>query len=223
MVQDSFAESYKPGQNQTIDEGMIAFKGRLGYVQFLPAKPIKRGIKVWMCCDADTTYLHQYEVYLGQQKNSEFGLGYDVVMKLCKDISGKYHHNYRDNLFTPVQLLKDLLAGKTYCNGTIQVNKKHLPGGIFKPGRMIGVAYKSYQDGSSNLVATVWQDNRIVRLVSTNSNPRNVVHTDRRLGHNVIQVNQPQNIQLYNRYMNGIDHYDQMCMKYDVGHFSVKA
>ena len=87
---------------------------------------------------------------------------------------------------------------------------------------MICGAYKSYQDGSSNLVATVWQDNRIVRLVSTNSYPRNV-HTGRRLGHNVIQVNQPQNIQLYNRYMNVVDCHDQLCIKYDVGHFSVKA
>ena len=34
MVWDSFAESYKPGQNQAIDEGMIAFKGRLSYVQY---------------------------------------------------------------------------------------------------------------------------------------------------------------------------------------------
>ena len=42
-------------------------------------------------------------------------------------------------------------------------------------------------------------------------------------GKNVIQVNKPQNIQLYNRYMNGVDHHDQMHMKYDVGHFSVKA
>ena len=88
---------------------------------------------------------------------------------------------------------------------------------------MIHSAYKSYQDGSSNLVATVWQDNRIVRLVSTNLNPRNVVHTDRILGHNVIQVNQPQNIELYHRNMNGVDHHDQMHMKYDVGCFSVRA
>ena len=102
MVQYSFAESYKPGQNQTFDDGMIAFKDRLSYVQYLPAKPIKRKIKVWMCCDADTAYLHQFEVYLGWEENSEFGLGYDVVMKLCKDISGKYHHVYCDNLFTSV-------------------------------------------------------------------------------------------------------------------------
>ena len=98
---------------------MIAFKGRLIYVQDLPANPIKRGIKVGMCCDADTAYLHQFEVYTSQQKKSEFGLGYDVVMKLCKDISGKKHHVYCDNPFTSVQLLKDMLACKTYCNGII--------------------------------------------------------------------------------------------------------
>ena len=130
------------------------------------------------------------------EKLFEFGLGYNVVMKLCKDISGKYHHIYCGNLFTSVLFLKDLLGCKTYCNGTMWVNKKYLPEGIHKPGRMFCGAYKSYQDGSSNLVASVWQDNRIVRLISTNSKPRNVVHTNRRLGHNVIQVNQPQNIQL---------------------------
>ena len=43
MVWDSFAESYRPGQNQTIDEDMIAFKGELVYIQYLPSKPIKRG------------------------------------------------------------------------------------------------------------------------------------------------------------------------------------
>ena len=84
MVQDIFAECYKPGQNETIDEGMIPFKGRLSYVQYLPAKPIKRGIKMWMHCDADSEHLHQFEMHLGQQVNPEFGLGYDVVMKLCK-------------------------------------------------------------------------------------------------------------------------------------------
>ena len=36
MVWDSFAETYKPGQNQTINEGITAFKGRLTYVQYLP-------------------------------------------------------------------------------------------------------------------------------------------------------------------------------------------
>ena len=223
MVQQSFARYYKAGQNQTIDEGMIAYKGRLSYIQYLPAKPIKRGIKVWMRCDADTAYLHQFDIYLGKQQNSPNGLGYDVVMKLCRNIFGKNHHIYCDNLFTSIPLVKDLLANKTYCNGTMRANKKYLPDGVKQPGRMVRGGHKSFQDGSSNLVATVWQDNEVVRLVSTNSKPSNILQANRRLGHDVIQVNQPENIQLYNKYMNGVDQHDQMRMKYNVGRFSRKA
>ena len=64
----------------------------------------------------------------------------------------------------------------------MQVNKKYPPDGILKPGGFICGTHKSYQDGTLNLVTTVWQDNRFVRFVSTNSNPRNVVHIVRRLG-----------------------------------------
>ena len=91
--------------------------------------------------------------------------------------------------------MKDLLANKTYCNGTMRANKKYLPDGVKQPGRMVRGGHKSFQDGSSNLVATVWQDNKVVQLVSTNSKPSNILQANRRLGYDVIQVNQPENIQ----------------------------
>jgi hypothetical protein len=34
-------DNYKPNKEQSIDEGMIAFKGRLSLKQYLPAKPSK--------------------------------------------------------------------------------------------------------------------------------------------------------------------------------------
>ena len=37
---------------------MIAFKGRLSNVQYLPIKPIKIGMKGWMCCNVDTAFLY---------------------------------------------------------------------------------------------------------------------------------------------------------------------
>jgi hypothetical protein len=40
-------DNYNPNKEQSIDEGMIAFKGRLSFKQYLPAKPTKFGIKVW--------------------------------------------------------------------------------------------------------------------------------------------------------------------------------
>jgi hypothetical protein len=39
-------DNYNPNKEQSIDEGMIAFKGRLSFKQYLPAKPTKFGIKV---------------------------------------------------------------------------------------------------------------------------------------------------------------------------------
>lgn len=39
-------------RNLSIDESVIAFKGRSTMKQFMPMKPIKRGFKVWACCCA---------------------------------------------------------------------------------------------------------------------------------------------------------------------------
>ena len=44
----NFAKIYNPGKNVTIDEAMIKFQGRSSLKQFMPQKPIKRGIKVWV-------------------------------------------------------------------------------------------------------------------------------------------------------------------------------
>ena len=88
---------------------------------------------------------------------------------------------------------------------------------------MIHGAYKSYQNGSSKLVALFGKTIELYNLSLQIQIQEMFVHAERRLGHYVIQVNQQQNVQLYNRYMNGVDCHDQMCMNYDVGHFSVKA
>ena len=43
---------YSPNKHIAIDEGMIALKGRLSFRQYMPAKPTKCGIKVWMTVDS---------------------------------------------------------------------------------------------------------------------------------------------------------------------------
>ena len=133
MTQNSFKECYKPGKHQAIAEAMITFEGYLSYIQYLPSKPIKCGIKVWMRCDSESAYLHEYEVYLSQQQNSPNGLAYDVVTKLCQSIAGHNHHIYCDNYFTSILLLKQLLQMKIYVSGTVRSNKKSLPADVKKP------------------------------------------------------------------------------------------
>ena len=79
------------------------------------------------------------------------------------------------------------------------------------------------QLGHTNLVASVWEDNKTVRVLSTNCEPQNVQVADRRLGCQTVQINQPQNVYCYNKYMSGVDQHDQMRLQYGLGHFSKKA
>ena len=192
-------------------------------MQYLPSKPIKWGIKIWMQCDAESAYLHQFNIYLIWEQNSANGLEYDVVMKLCHEIVNKNHCIYFDNLFTSVPLMNDLLQQNTYACGTVHLNKRHLPDAVKWPGRMVHGAHKSYQYGNTNLVATIWQDNKTVRVFSTNSNPRNVLEKSHRIGQDVDQINQPENVNLCNKNMNAVDWHDQLQLQYPVGQFSKKS
>ena len=55
--------------SQSVDEGMIALKGRSSIKQYMPLKPIKRGYKVWLWCDSSTGYAYQFEVYCGKSSD----------------------------------------------------------------------------------------------------------------------------------------------------------
>ena len=176
-----------------------------------------------MHCDAETAYLHQFYIYLGHQQHSANGLGYDIVMKLCQNITGHNHHIYFDNLFSSVPLVKDLLAQNTYACGTVHKTKRDVPLAIKEPGKMARGVYKSMQFGRTNLVATAWKDNKTVTVLSTNCGPQDTVIADWRVGCHSIHINQPKNVNLYNKYMGGVDQHDQMRLQYGLGHFSKKA
>lgn len=89
-----FCEEYRPKQNLSVDEGMVAFKGQLSMKQYLPMKPIKRGIKIWECANSSNGYLCNLQVYTGKQDGgvTEHGLSYRVVCKLTEPFLHKYHH-----------------------------------------------------------------------------------------------------------------------------------
>lgn len=85
---------YLPTKNISVDEGMIAFKGRLSFRQYLLAKPTKYGIKVWMAADSSNSYVVNFSVYLGSKGEirRRHGLGYDVVMHMVCPFFNRNHH-----------------------------------------------------------------------------------------------------------------------------------
>ena len=59
---EAFQTVYSPQVNVSVDEAMIRFKGRSTLKQYMPKKPIKRGIKVWALSDAVNGYMSEFEV-----------------------------------------------------------------------------------------------------------------------------------------------------------------
>ena len=131
MIGEQFAKVCYPGKEVSVDEAMIPFKGRSSLKQYLPMKPIKRGIKVWAQADANTGYISAFEVYTGKKGNtSEKGLGAKVVKALCEQLKNSYRHIYYDNFFASVDLALDLLGYGLYSCGTLRLNRKGFPEGL---------------------------------------------------------------------------------------------
>ena len=65
-VVDAFKVHYKPQKNLSIDESMVGFKGRLAWIQYMPKKPRKWGIKIWTLADAANGYVSNMKVYTGK-------------------------------------------------------------------------------------------------------------------------------------------------------------
>ena len=59
---------FEPFFNLSIDKGMTAFKGRLSFRQYMPTKPTKYGIEVWMAADSSNGYVSNFLFTLGTRQ-----------------------------------------------------------------------------------------------------------------------------------------------------------
>ena len=87
-----FSYIYDPHREVAVDEAMIKFTGRSTLKQYMPLKPVKRGIKVWALADSHVGYFHKVQVYTGKVGSGEKGLGQRVVKDLTQHLKGKSHH-----------------------------------------------------------------------------------------------------------------------------------
>ena len=83
-LKDRFKELYEVDGFVSVDESMVKFKGRLAFRQYLPLKPTKWGIKVWVMAESSTGYVSNFQVYTGREGgSSEKGLAHRIVMDLA--------------------------------------------------------------------------------------------------------------------------------------------
>lgn len=124
------SSNYSLGEEMTIDEMLIPFRGRCNFVQYIPSKPAKYGLKVFVLCDAQTFYVTNFEVYCGQQPEGPYkksNTPTDITHRLLQPWKGKNRNLTCDNWYTSYPLAIDLLKEKITMVGTLKRNKRELP------------------------------------------------------------------------------------------------
>ncbi|TNN28104.1 PiggyBac transposable element-derived protein 4 [Liparis tanakae] len=173
VVENTMWDAYTPNRCLTIDKSAIVMKGRFSPTQYMPSKPLSRGLTVWMLCDSRSGYCHRAKMYIGKPGEDEVAasLGHRVVTSLVRGLERQYHHLFMDGFFTSVPLLQRLLRDGLYACGPTQPGRKGYPE-VLRP-RNVGKLSQGefYQCQRGNLVATVTRDVKVVTCLSTNSAP----------------------------------------------------
>ena len=222
----NFQLQYNPHFEQSIDEAMVKYKGRTSLKQYMPLKPIKRGIKRWCRADSHAGYLCDFEVYSGKQKDGiENGLAYTVVTNLCKSIYGKWHKIFFDNFFTSYQLIEELYMNKT-C-GTVRAGRKNFPAEIFGKDTTKKMNWGELEWRSKGPVSVVtWIDKKPVHVAGTvtktpGSEEQTMVKRWWKDGEQE-DIPCPEIIKEYNQFMGGVNKNDQLKSYYSINLFTKK-
>ncbi|XP_049861994.1 piggyBac transposable element-derived protein 4-like [Schistocerca gregaria] len=96
-LRNTFQKAKSESTAQSIDRSMVKFKGRLALKQYLPMKPVKHGINIWMRSDSVTGYTYDFNIYCGKDANNLDGtLGEHLLVHVW--LTGKMSQSQQRNL-----------------------------------------------------------------------------------------------------------------------------
>ena len=167
VVLEQFKVNYTLSENVSIDESMIGFKGRLAFLQYMPNKPHKWGMKAWVLADAANGYTWGWQLNTGKESvPSVLGLSHRVVLELLDDprLQPNRHTIYMDNFYSSPVLFSDLVSRGFAVCGTLRSNWRGIPedvkGAKLQKGEMTSVNH-------NDLLFLKWKDKRDVLMLST--------------------------------------------------------
>ena len=193
----------------TIDETLVPFRGRCSFIQYIPSKPAKYGIKIFALCDAKTYFTGNLDVYCGKQPTGPHEVSNshaDIVERLISHLKGTCCNLTTDNWYTSFTLAMSLLQGKITLVGTLKKNKREIPA-EFLPNKQKQISSSMFGfQKHSTLVSFTPKKNKSVVLLST-------MHRDAKVD---AETKKPEIIQFYNSTKGGVDTVDQLCGNYSV-------
>ena len=203
----TFLACYSPGQELSVDEAMVKYKGRVGGKVCMP---VKMGFKIWCCSCACCGYLCTFQLYNGKptdpttgKKTPERGLAKRVVSDLVAPFVGSNHVVYCDNFYSSGPLVDMLAKDKIFFAGTIKKCAAGFPDSL-KVAKPPKGCYVSERVGDK--VYFVFQDRSQVCFV-TNVFPEHMDSQVARVQPEGVLRKQsvPSLLPAYNKFMGGVD------------------
>ncbi|XP_028419488.1 piggyBac transposable element-derived protein 4-like [Perca flavescens] len=220
---------YHPRRNLSIDKRMVATKAHIGTTQYIKAKPIKWGFKLFVLADSSNGYTWDFAVYTGKsQLASGIGLAYDSVMSLMKTAYlGSGFHLYVDHFYTSPKLFKELLSLNIGACGTYRDTRRECPrtnSNALKKSDPRG-SIRWIRDGP--LLFVKWMDTREVSVCSTIHEAFSGSTLHKRMktkdgSWTTKSIPCPTPVVEYNRHMGGVYLSNQLIQCYSVHHNSMR-
>ena len=210
-----FRTVYTPARHVSIDEELVAWRGRLQFRQYIPSKRARFGVKVFALCES-SGYMCDYIIYVGKDTTFDddmvrtLGKSGAVVGKLMEPLQNKGYQLYIDNWYTSIELATYLAQHGTTMCGTIRKNRRGLPKRITN--------YRGLSRGE--FVFRSWNGILFLRLSDTKEvhflstiHTTSIVDTGKRDVHR-LPVQKLALVHDYNQYMGGVDRNDEMMSFY---------
>jgi len=98
------------------------------FKQYIPNKPSKYGIKVYVLADSKTFYLVSSNIYTRTCTHAPgFPVPTKAVLDLFPSVSGTSRNITTDNYYTSIPLVKELKSRNITLVGTMKKNKTCIP------------------------------------------------------------------------------------------------
>ena len=218
-----FQHFYNLAQEISIDEIMVAFKGRISIKQYCKGKPTDRGFKIFDVCEAKTGYLWMFFLYCGKGSTVSTDTAADekaastYVKYLLSGLFFLGHLVVMDNYFSLFSFFVELLASGVYAIGTTRYWYKGFPLHATVAGKNVSRGHHGRMKWAwkQQVLAMSWLDTRPVHLLATGV-AATIAEAQVR-HHGIGSYFQPLVRMLYNMFMGGVDLLDFRRAYYKVG------
>uniref|UniRef100_A0A3P8TSD3 PiggyBac transposable element-derived protein domain-containing protein n=1 Tax=Amphiprion percula TaxID=161767 RepID=A0A3P8TSD3_AMPPE len=194
MIIPRFSAIYGPHKELSLDEMIIAFKGR-------------STLKL----EVSSGYVLQWSMYTGQNTHDDENIGatHLIVRQLLAPYTGKGHEVYMDSYYTSPAISRELANNDTGMCGTVNCNRRGMPRVFMRHDKLLACAF--HDTNRLTLLSTIHGNLCTKKRIRTKENVTGFR-----------EIEKPVCVDSYNTFMGGVDTADQRMKTYLFPHRSRK-